>query len=69
MIKITVVKILCGFVLYSQSVTAITLSDLPMEPIYFEPPIIKEDESVQQLTCIGLDKAINQQLLLHYNLE
>ena len=60
MMKIIGTSILYGLIIYSHTTGAITLSDLPMEPLYFDPPIIERDERVQQLTCVGLDKAIIQ---------
>jgi hypothetical protein len=37
---------------------ALTLPDVPLEPIYFEPPVIERNEQVEQLSCVGLDNTI-----------
>jgi len=37
---------------------ALTLPDIPLEPIYFEPPVIERNEQVEQLSCVGLDNTI-----------
>lgn len=37
---------------------ALTLPNVPLEPIYFEPPVIERNEQVEQLSCIGLDNTI-----------
>ena len=37
---------------------ALTLPGVPLEPIYFEPPVIERNEQVEQLNCVGLDNTI-----------
>lgn len=40
--------------------SAVTLPAVPLEPIYFEPPVIERNEQVEQLSCVGLDNTIRQ---------
>lgn len=46
------------FLGFSMGAEALTLPDVPLEPIYFEPPVIERNEQVEQLSCVGLDNAI-----------
>jgi hypothetical protein len=43
---------------FSLGAEALTLPDVPLEPIYFEPPVIERNEQVEQLSCVGLDNTI-----------
>jgi len=43
---------------FSQQTYALTLPNVPLEPIYFEPPVIERNEQVEQLSCAGLDNTI-----------
>lgn len=49
-----------GFMFFSSIVFSMTQIPVPMEPIYFEPPIVKPDDQVRQATCVEIDNAINQ---------
>lgn len=40
--------------------SAVTLPAVPLEPIYFEPPVIERNEQVEQLSCVGIDNTIRQ---------
>lgn len=46
--------------LYIGQASAVTLPAVPLEPIYFEPPVIERNEQVEQLSCVGLDNTIRQ---------
>jgi len=37
---------------------ALTLPDVPLEPIYFAPPVIERNAQIEQLSCVGLDNTI-----------
>ena len=51
----------------STTVYGITLPNVPMEPIYFEPPVIERNEQLAQLSCVGLDNTIRQMQPYRYS--
>ncbi|PCJ31946.1 MAG: hypothetical protein COA90_04755 [Gammaproteobacteria bacterium] len=44
--------------LFSSPVFAITSPPIPLEPIYFEPPVVEATEEFYQYSCVQLDKSI-----------
>ena len=46
---------------------AVTLPAVPLEPIYFEPPVIERNPDVEQLSCVGLDDTIRNMQLYRYS--
>lgn len=40
------------------SAQAIPMPPVPMEPIYFEPPVVEATEDIRQKSCVQLDNAI-----------
>jgi hypothetical protein len=49
------------------SAVAVTLPAVPLEPIYFEPPVIERNPEVEQLSCIGLDNTIRNMQPYRYS--
>lgn len=49
------------------STIAVTLPAIPLEPIYFEPPVIERNSEVEQLSCIGLDSTIRNMQPYRYS--
>lgn len=49
---------LLGLSWYASTAIALTLPAVPMEPIYFEPPVIKATDDLVQLSCVDLDNNI-----------
>lgn len=37
---------------------ALTLPAIPIEPIYFEPPIVNSSDEIKHLNCVALDNNI-----------
>lgn len=58
--KSSLMVLTVGFMFFSSSVFSMTQIPVPMEPIYFEPPIVEPDDQVRQATCVEIDNAINQ---------
>jgi len=50
-----------------QPVVAVTLPAVPLEPIYFEPPVIERNLEVEQLSCVGLDNTIRNMQPYRYS--
>ena len=48
------------YMAFSMNAYAMTLPPVPAEPIYYEPPVVKPDQNMQQMSCYQVDKAINQ---------
>ncbi len=46
---------------------AVTLPAVPLEPIYFEPPVIERNIEVEQLSCVGLDNTIRKMQPYQYS--
>ena len=46
---------------------AVTLPAVPLEPIYFEPPVIERNSEVEQLSCVGLDNTIRSMQPYRYS--
>jgi hypothetical protein len=44
--------------LFSQITNAVTLPRIPVEPIYFEPPIKQAQQTDYDLSCVQIDNAI-----------
>ncbi|SFK68195.1 hypothetical protein [Methylophaga sulfidovorans] len=44
----------------ASNANALTLPPVPSEPIYFDPPVVKADQKMQEMSCYQVDKAINQ---------
>lgn len=40
------------------SAIALTLPPIPIEPIYFEPPIVNASDEIKHLNCVALDNNI-----------
>ena len=52
---------LAGLVLFlslGTAIQALAVADVPLEPIYFEPPVIERNAQIEQLSCVGLDNTI-----------
>lgn len=54
-------------VMLIQSVMAITLPAVPLEPVYFEPPVIERNTEIEQLSCVGLDNTIRNMQPYRYS--
>tara|TARA_R110002111_G_scaffold70508_7_gene113762 strand:+ start:1559 stop:1972 length:414 start_codon:yes stop_codon:yes gene_type:complete len=50
-----------------QPALAVTLPAVPLEPIYFEPPVIERNSEVEQLSCVGLDNTIRKMQPYRYS--
>ena len=51
----TIMIILCWM---TPSAIALTLPPIPIEPIYFEPPIVNASDEIKHLNCVALDNNI-----------
>ncbi len=56
--KSSVVIVILLLCFYMKSALGLTQVPLPMEPIYFEPPIVYATEEQEQLSCVELDNSI-----------
>ena len=52
------VCIAISFVIVSSAVQAVPMPPVPLEPIYFEPPVAVATDEIYQLSCVKLDNAI-----------
>lgn len=43
---------------FMSAVTALTLPPVPLEPIYFEPPIVEASQEIKEHSCVDIDNAI-----------
>ncbi len=55
------------FIMITHAVQAITLPNVPLEPIYFEPPLIERNEQLNQMSCVGLDNALRMMQPYRYS--
>ncbi len=56
-----------GCIMITHAVSAITLPNVPLEPIYFEPPVIERNEQLNQMSCVGLDNALRMMQPYRYS--
>jgi len=48
-----------GLSLIMSSIQAVTVIPVPIEPIYYEPPVEAATDEISQQSCVQLDRAIN----------
>ena len=48
-----------GLSLIMSSIQAVTVIPVPIEPIYYEPPVEEATDEISQQSCVQLDRAIN----------
>jgi len=61
---------LAGLVLFlslGTAIQALAVADVPLEPIYFEPPVIERNAQIEQLSCVGLDNTIRNMQPYRYS--